>query len=249
MRPLVTLLTDFGTADGYVAELKGELYATVPDVVVVDLSHDIPPQDVELARLVVARSWHRFPQGTVHVVIVDPGVGTTRVPLAVVSDGRVLLGPDNGVLSPALLRPGAEVTALAVPTNAAPTFHGRDVFVPHAAAILMGAAPDGLGLPYPHPEIRRTKEPIRLGDGTIAGEVIAIDRYGNAITNVLGGSSGSAEAGGRLIQVVRAYADVAPGTPLALTGSSGLLEIAIRDGSAAHDLELVRGATVIVRKN
>src|SRR4029079_17928160 len=97
MRPVITLLTDFGTADGYVAELKGVLCTAAPDVNIVDLSHDVPPQDVECARLAVARYWRRFPSGTVHLVVVDPGVGSTRASLAIASDGRFLVGPDNGV--------------------------------------------------------------------------------------------------------------------------------------------------------
>src|SRR6478672_9321651 len=126
MRPIITLLTDFGTADGYVAELKGVLYAATPDVVVVDLSHDIAPQDVESARLAVARYWRRFPSGTVHIIVVDPGVGSDRAALAVSSDDRFLVGPDNGVLSPALLAGGSRAVALPVPNMASATFHGRD---------------------------------------------------------------------------------------------------------------------------
>jgi S-adenosylmethionine hydrolase len=248
MRPLITLLTDFGTADGYVAEMKGVIFTAVPDAVVVDLSHDIPPQDVELARLAVARYWHRFPVGTVHLVVVDPGVGSARAALAVESDGRVLVGPDNGVLSPALLRPEAQSVALRVPPDAAPTFHGRDVFAPAAAAIAQGKNPAELGAPFIGPIVRRTKEPVRLPDGGVAGEVIAIDRFGNAITNILGAHGGRVEVGGRLVHVVRSYAEVPPGSPLAHAGSSGLLEIAVRDGHAARELELTRGAMVIFRR-
>ena len=111
MRPTITLLTDFGTADGYVAEIKGVLASTAPDAVVVDLSHDIPPQDIETARLAVARYWRRFPAGTVHVVVVDPGVGSARAALAVSSEGRFLVGPDNGVLSPSLLAGGSRTVS------------------------------------------------------------------------------------------------------------------------------------------
>ncbi|MBV6520640.1 MAG: Adenosyl-chloride synthase [Gemmatimonadaceae bacterium] len=249
MRPLITLLTDFGTADGYGAELKGVLYTALPDANVVDLSHDIPPQDIELARLAVARYWHRFPAGTIHLVIVDPTVGTTRASLVVESDGRMLLGPDNGVLSPALLRPDARAFALQVLPSAAPTFHGRDVFAPAAAAIAAGAALESLGAPFPSPVIRRTREPTRLSNGAIAGEVIAIDRYGNAVTNILGAHAGRLDVGGRYVDVVRTYGDVPAGSALALAGSSGLLEVAIRDGSAARELELTRGAPVIFRRS
>ena len=143
--PLVTLLTDFGTADGYVAELKAVLAAEAPGVTVVDATHDVAPHDVDAGRLALARYWRRFPPGTVHVCVVDPGVGSSRAALAVESHGRLLLGPDNGLLSPALLFQGARVVALPVPAGVAPTFHGRDVFAPAAARLATGAALDDLG--------------------------------------------------------------------------------------------------------
>src|SRR5918911_4299398 len=128
MRPIITLLTDFGTADGYVAEMKGVILSLAPEAQVVDVSHDIAPQDIEGARLAVARYWRRFPERTTHIVVVDPGVGSARAAIAVASDGRFLVGPDNGTLSPALLVAGARVVSLGIPAQAAPTFHGRDVF-------------------------------------------------------------------------------------------------------------------------
>ena len=252
MRPLITLLTDFGTADGYVAEMKGVLYSLAPEARVVDLSHEIPPQDVESARLAVARYWRRFPPQTIHLVVVDPGVGTSRVALAVRSEDRVLIGPDNGALSPALLVAGARAVSLAVPPAAAPTFHGRDVFAPAAARIAMGAPIDALGPAAESPMIRRTPEARRLANGAIQGEVITIDRYGNAITNIVAypathareGDAAFVEVAGRSIPVVRAYADAQPLAAVALCGSSGLLEIAVREGSAARSLSLVRGTVV-----
>src|SRR3954469_3520484 len=128
MGRIITLLTDFGTADGYVGEIKGVLLSAVPDAILVDISHALAPQDVDAARLTLARVWRRFPRGTIHLVVVDPGVGSTRTALAVESDGRQLVGPDNGVLSPALITPAARIVALPIPTDAAPTFHGLDVF-------------------------------------------------------------------------------------------------------------------------
>src|SRR5512142_86572 len=124
MRPIITLITDFGTADGYVGEVKGVLMSSIPDVELVDITHDIPPQDVERARLTVARVWRRFPAGAIHLVVVDPGVGSARAALAVASDGRFLVGADNGVLSPALLAPGARAVVLNVPPGVSATFHG-----------------------------------------------------------------------------------------------------------------------------
>src|SRR5215208_6038977 len=198
MRPIITLLTDFGTADGYVAEIKGVLASTAPDAVVVDLSHDIPPQDIECARLAVARYWRRFPSGTVHVVVVDPGVGSARAPLAVSSDDRFLVGPDNGVLSPSLLAAGARAVVLPVPATASPTFHGRDVFAPAAASLAIGTPLDIVGRAFAEPVIRRTPEARRAQDGSVIGEVIAIDRFGNAITNLIAPRGGRVEVGARV---------------------------------------------------
>ena len=244
---LVTLLTDFGTADGYVAEMKGVLMTGARDATLIDISHALPPQDVDAGRLALARYWKRFPEGTIHLVVVDPGVGTGRAALAVESQRRYLVGPDNGVLSPALLAPGVRVVRLAVPTDISSTFHGRDVFAPAAVHLALGQPFDALGAPVTDPVIRRTPEAHRAADGSLAGQVVTIDRFGNAITNLLGVKAGVVVVAGRTVPVRRIYADVAPGEPLALVGSSGLLEIAVRDGSAAAVLGLVRGAPVTHR--
>src|SRR6476661_7756612 len=170
MRPIITLLTDFGTADGYVGEIKGVLLTRLPDAQLIDITHDVPPQDVESGRLVLARTWRRFPAGTIHVVVVDPGVGSERAALAVHSDGRFLVGPDNGVLSPALLVAGMRAVELPVPRGASATFHGRDVFAPAAAALARGASVDALGQEAATPIVHRTPEPTRRPDGAIEGE-------------------------------------------------------------------------------
>jgi S-adenosyl-L-methionine hydrolase (adenosine-forming) len=247
MTPIITLTTDFGTADGYVGELKGVLLARVPQAHLVDITHEIAPQDVESARLVVARYWRRFPPGTVHLVVVDPEVGTARAALAVESEGCRLVGPDNGVLSPALLMPGARAVALPVPDHAAPTFHGRDVFAPAAAALATGAPLDALGTAFAHPIVRRTPEPRRRPDGAVEGLVIAVDRFGNLITNLIAPRGGTVEIGGHSLDVRVRYSDVPPGALAALVGSSGLVEIAARDAHAAKLLGAVRGAPVLFR--
>jgi S-adenosylmethionine hydrolase len=247
MPALITLLTDFGTADGYVGEMKGVIYAAVPGATVVDVSHEVAPQDVDGARLAVARYWRRFPAGTVHVVVVDPGVGSPRAAIAVASEGRYLVGPDNGVLSPALLAAGARVVALPVPAQASATFHGRDVFAPAAARLAAGATIDALGQTHESPIVLRTPEAKRLPDGAVAGEVIKVDRFGNLITNLIAPRGGVVEIAGRSITLARAYADAAPGALVALVGSSGLVEVAVRDGSAAALLSAARGAPVVLR--
>jgi S-adenosylmethionine hydrolase len=247
MRPLITLLTDFGTADGYVAEMKGVLLSRAPEAMLVDVTHEIGPQDIEAARLTLARVWRRFPNGTVHLVVVDPGVGSDRAALAVESDARFLVGPDNGVLSPALLVSGARAVILAVPAGASASFHGRDVFAPAAAALASGAPLESLGSPAAQPVLRRTPEPHRRDGGVLSGEVISIDRFGNAITNLLGVRPGVVEVGPVMLAVRRTYADVPSGSPLAIVGSTGLIEIAVRDGSGAKHFGLTRGSEVVFR--
>ena len=241
---MITLLTDFGTADGYVGEMKGVLATGAPEAALVDIAHDLPAQDVEAARLAVARYWQRFPAGTVHLAVIDPGVGGPRAAIAVESEGRLLVGPDNGVLSPALLHPGAQCVTLPVPPGAAPTFHGRDLFAPAAAQLARGAPIDSLGEPTPAPIVRRTPEAVRRDDGTVEGIVIAIDRFGNAVTNLVAWRGGTVDVGGRRLTIGRTYAEGEAGAALALIGSSGLVEIAVRDGSAAQRLGLARGDTV-----
>lgn len=245
---VITLLTDFGTADGYVGEMKGVLASRAPGIPFVDIAHDLPPQDIEAGRLALARYWRRFPEGTVHLVVIDPGVGSDRAAIAVDSMGRRLVGPDNGVLSPALLMPGARAVRLSVPDAAAPTFHGRDVFAPAAAALARGQALDEIGEQYGDRTLRRTPEPRRLGDGVVEGEVITIDRFGNCVTNLLAPRGGTISVDGRdLGPLRRTYAEARDGEPLALIGSIGLVEIAVRGGSAAVSLGMTRGSRVILR--
>jgi S-adenosylmethionine hydrolase len=247
MPSIITLLTDFGTADGYVAEMKGVLLAQAPGVTLVDVSHEVGAHDVECGRLALARYWRRFPPGTIHLAVVDPGVGSERAALAVESDGRMLVGPDNGLLSPALLASDAQVVALPIPPSAAPTFHGRDVFAPAAAALARGTPVTALGTPFDTPVVRRTPEPRRLADGSIEGQVITIDRFGNAVTNCLGIRGGTIELAGASLPIARTYAETAPGALTALCGSAGLIEVAVRDGSAAALLGIERGARVVYR--
>ena len=247
MTRVITLLTDFGTADGYVGEMKGVIAAAAPDCALVDIAHDLPPHDIESGRLAVARYWHRFPVGTVHLAVVDPGVGGARMALAVESEGRMLVGPDNGILSPALLHQGARCVALPVHGATAPTFHGRDVFAPAAAQLAQGTLLDALGAPCSDPIIRRTPEATRAADGSTHGVVITVDRFGNMVTNLVTRRAVTIQIAGRSIPLARTYGDVGVGELVAVIGSSGLVEIAVRDGSAAALLSAVRGEEVIMR--
>lgn len=246
MSRIITMLTDFGTADGYAGEMKGVLATGAAGASLVDIAHDLVPHDIDGARLALARYWRKFPPGTVHVVVIDPGVGGGRAALAVESEHRFLVGPDNGVLSPALLHAGMRCVSLPVPSSAAPTFHGRDVFAPAAAELAQGIALDALGDPCSDPVVRRTPEATRRSDGAIIGLVITIDRFGNAVTNLMARRGGVLAVGAHRLALARAYADVEPGALVALVGSSGLVEIARRDGSAAAHLHLSRGSEVVL---
>jgi S-adenosylmethionine hydrolase len=248
MTRIITLLTDFGTADGYVGEMKGVLAANAPDCALLDITHDLPAHDVEAGRLAVARYWHRFPVGTVHLAVVDPGVGGSRAALAVESEGRMLVGPDNGILSPAMLHPGARCVSLPIPAIASPTFHGRDIFAPAAAKLAQGIALDALGAMFSNPIVRRTPEATRRADGAIAGTIITIDRFGNLVTNLVSRHGGTIEVGGHSLPIKSTYGDVGVGELVAIIGSSGLVEIAVRDGKAASDLRVGRGEVVILRQ-
>jgi S-adenosyl-L-methionine hydrolase (adenosine-forming) len=244
MPAIITLLTDFGTADGYVGEMKGVLLSENPAATIIDITHDVPAHDVEVGRLTLARYWRRFPAGTVHVAIVDPGVGSSRAALAIASDGRFLVGPDNGLLSPALLMGDARAVELSVPTHASPTFHGRDVFAPAAAQLAHGVDVDALGVQATAPIVRRTREPRRASNGDLIGEVIAVDHFGNAITNLVGIRGGQLVVGDRAITLRRTYDELELGEAGAVVGSTGLIEIVVREGRATDKLSLARGTQV-----
>jgi len=249
MAAIITLLTDFGTADGYVGEMKGVLLSEAPGAVVVDVTHDVPAHDVEFGRLTIARYWRRFPPGTVHLAVVDPGVGSARAALAVESEDRFLVGPDNGLLSPALLG-RARAVALPVPARASDTFHGRDVFAPAAARLALGMPLEDLGPDVTDPVVLRTPEPVRAPDGDLRGQVIAVDRFGNVITNLMTGGrpGGSVTVAGRELPMRRTYAELDPGEAGAVQGSTGFVEIVVREGRAADVLQLGRGAPVTLRR-
>jgi S-adenosylmethionine hydrolase len=229
--------------------MKGVILCEAPAATIVDITHDVEPQDVESGRRLIERCWRRYPPGTVHLVVVDPGVGSARAALAVESDGRFLVGPDNGVLSAPLKVEGARVVGLRVPSDASATFHGRDVFAPAAARLALGTPLAALGLEHPDPIVHTDPEPVPLQNGSLSGEVLHADRFGNAVTNLrvpIADGRRIVEVAGRELPLVRTYADVEPGEALALVGSTGRLEIAVRNGHATRVLGLARGARVII---
>src|SRR5690348_5889237 len=183
MATLITLLTDFGAADSYVAEVKGVLLSQVHGVVLVDITHQVPPGDVRAAQYILSRVWYRFPQGSVHLAVVDPGVGTDRRALAASTAGHFFVAPDNGLLS--FLPADAHFVALPIPEAAAPTFHARDVFAPAAGQLALGASLSHVG--HPISDAHRSPLPAPREDGgVVVGEVIYVDRFGTLISNVPG---------------------------------------------------------------
>jgi S-adenosylmethionine hydrolase len=248
---LAALLTDFGLDDVYVGVMKAVLLSRCPDARIVDLTHAIPPQDVLLGALALEDALPYLPRGSAVVAVVDPGVGSTRAAIAARSGGRWLLGPDNGLLS-WCLSPDTEVVRIEATRYRQPevssTFHGRDVFAPAAAHLLMGAELAMLGPPVSSwVELER---PVvhRLDGGAVEAHVIAVDHFGNLILDARAGDLPPRPllrvAGREIHGLVRTYADAA-GTLCALVGSFGRVEIALPNGSAARELGLGRGAVVV----
>ena len=244
MSAIITLLTDFGTADGYVAEMKGVLLSLVPDVRLVDLTHDIPSGDIRAAAYALGRAWQAFPADTVHLAVVDPGVGTARRALAVEVGAQMFVAPDNGLLSQVLEGRSFRALALTALTNAAPTFHGRDVFAPAAAALALGDTVEAG--PIADPVRLPAAQLVRRG-GDVLGEVIHVDRFGTLITNIPSGRIAEravVRVSAYELTLQRTFGDVAPGDPVAFIGSGGMVEVAVRDGRADVVLGASRGTEI-----
>ncbi len=250
--PLFTLTTDFGAGSGYPAQVKGVLLGAFPEARLVDVTHDVPAWDVLAGALLLEACVPWLPREAVHLAVVDPGVGTSRRALCVVDpEGRRLVGPDNGLFTPFLGR-GARVHAIreggVLPVPRTLTFHGRDLFAPAAIYLARGGTPAALG-----PEIGdpvRLEWPVAAHDGdTVAGETLAADPFGNLVTSIRAADLGAAPvvavtAGGEPARFVRTFGEGSPGQLLAMVGSGGRLELAVREGSAAARLGRVRGLPV-----
>jgi S-adenosylmethionine hydrolase len=249
--PLITLLTDFGTADSYVAEMKAAILRVAPDATMVDISHSVPPGDIRSAAYLLGRSWQRFPPGTVHLAVVDPGVGTERDALALTTGGHGFVGPDNGIFTWPFRSGEVEAVTLAVPASASPTFHGRDLFAPAAGALANGTPLGRLGEPFDgSPRLLAYTVPHYEGK-SVVGEVLYVDRFGTLVTNLTTEHVppyAVLEVEGLDIGPLRrTYGDVPTGGLLAYVGSGGAVEIAVRDGSAARRLGMGVGSRIRAR--
>lgn len=247
--PLITLTTDFGDASYYVGALRGVLLTLCPDARLCDITHQVAPFSPLEASFVLSQACPEFPPGTVHLAVIDPGVGGLRRPLIVRTERYTFVGPDNGIFTPFL--DGQEaVYCIRSPGGESPTFHGRDVFAPAAARLAAGESPDAIGERTSGAVRLHLPRPRREGQ-SLVGQVLTLDRFGNLITNVhrrdlvAWGPSVRVEMGSVTVNgLSHSYYEGVVGEPLALIGSSGHLELAVVQGHAGAQLGVGRGARV-----
>ena len=259
--PIITLLTDFGGRDAYVAAMKGVIATLAPDAHIIDAAHDIPAHDIQAAAWTLMQYWSLYPKGTIHLAIVDPGVGTSRKALCIEADERLLIVPDNGIASLAIeqaarFTPRALKPEVHRPGPVSPTFHGRDIFA-YAAGLLLSGQKQLSDLTDPVAQI--VTPPWAKARATklhIEGEIIHADHFGNLITNICrtqmpgpDWAIATVRIGAQMLLPIHlTYSDVPPGAILALFGSTGTLEIAVNAGSAQTALGCGRGTKICVQK-
>lgn len=260
--PIITLLTDFGLSDQYIAQMKGVICQLAPQATIVDVTHEIAAQDIVQAAFVLRQVWGWFPPDTIHLAVVDPGVGSARRVVACRYSGRYGICPDNGLIS--MVHHQLKVEAVHVVdnrdlmlSNVSATFHGRDIMAPVAAHLASGKPLRLVGPVTDRLEVLQLAAPRRLGEHGWAGEILCVDRFGNLISNIsrsdLAGvlrfaPNAEVYLGGRSVGTVRtSYHEVPTGEPLALIGSSDYLEIAVNCGHAARTLDAKRGTPVELR--
>ncbi len=260
-KPIITLLTDFGLKGPYVASMKGVILSINPQCTLVDITHQVSPHDIREGAFILAQAYSTFPKGTIHLSVVDPGVGGPRKPILIVTQNYFFIGPDNGLLTIALRREKVKQGVLLrnpkfFLSEISSTFHGRDIFAPVAAHLSKGIKPHSFG-----PVTRSRNEisfpkPVKKG-GEIIGEVLHIDTFGNLVTNIdeelLSPFSKDQtffiNAGRRTIQgLKKGYWEGMKNEPIALIGSGGLLEISVREGNAQKSLRVKKGDRVVVQK-
>jgi S-adenosylmethionine hydrolase len=274
MASVVTLLTDFGIEDSFAAVVKGVILTTNPHATIVDITHSIEPQNIRAGAFVLATAYPYFPKDTVHIAVVDPGVGSERRGIILRVPGALFVAPDNGVLTHVIdqlslsiamppeaetdatvvrLKRGIEAVSITDPRfwrhPVSPTFHGRDVFAPVAAGLSLGVSPYEFGEKTDMLTVLPLRRPFIDAAGDVFGEIIHIDRFGNLISNIRSSNlpPGSVEVflGNARIGALRRYYDEAEGL-VALLGSNGYLEIALHKGNAARYLEAIEGDEVRV---
>ncbi len=256
----ITLITDFGLEDGHVGAMKGVIRSIAPETTIVDISHFVPPQDIRRAAYVLFTAYPYYPTGTVHVVVVDPGVGTERRAIALQTPIAYFVAPDNGVLSYVLDREMVEaVVQLTNPKYwyhpVSDVFHGRDIFGPVSAHLARGVPLQSLGEPLDPAALVTFSlpRPERRADGSITAQVVVIDSFGNLTTNLPANWLASSPtweievAGQRVRGVQRTFGDVAENELMAFVDSEGFLAIAVRNGNAARRLGAQEGDQALLR--
>ena len=258
---LITLLTDFGTQDYFVAAMKGVILSRNWNARIVDITHDIPPQDIHAGAFNLLSTYKDFPPGTIHLGVVDPGVGSARRAIIVTCAGRLFVGPDNGLFSWICERE-RKWRAFAVTNESffrqpiSNTFHGRDVFAPVAAALSLGSEPQDFGSELTDIVRLESLEPIEVDDRAIQGRIIHIDRFGNCVTNLTSQvlRSRNAPTAWRMVlngQEINSFhpffAEAAAREIFCTSGSAGFLEISIRNSSAAKALNVQRGDALVFK--
>jgi len=256
LRPILTLTTDFGLSDHYVGTMKGVILGICPQAQMVDISHDVRPFEVTEGAYLIAQAYRYFPKKTVHVVVVDPGVGSARRPILMEAAGQYFVAPDNGLLSMIYSHEKHKVRLIAneryFRQPVSHTFHGRDIFAPVAAHVAAGARASTVGKlieDYLRPAF---EQPARSGKRTWNGQILKIDRFGNIVTNFrvsdfpdLERRNFTLSLGPHQVSVMaRHYAECGPGELFAIAGSSGYVEVSVSQGSAAKTIGCVMGAGV-----
>ncbi len=260
--PIITLTTDFGTVDHYVASMKGVIWTIAPEVKIADVTHDVPPQDIAHAAFVLWQVWSSFPAGTVHVAVVDPGVGSSRAILVGQYADRFVIAPDNGLITwihrdfggQALHAVEDSQYFLPDPSN---TFHGRDIIAPVAAHLANGVSLERFGPPLKTPCLLDSLRRASCEGDALGGRVIHIDRFGNLVTNIHADQLSREEDGsqgwevlvnGKSIGLLRkTFSDVADGESVAMIGSAGFVEVSVRNDSAAKRFAPTADTVIAIR--
>jgi S-adenosylmethionine hydrolase len=258
-KPIITLLTDFGTKDHYVASMKGTILRINPQCTLIDITHHVSPHDIKEGAFVLANAYSSFPKGTIHLSVVDPGVGGPRKPILIVTTNYFFVGPDNGLFTLALKKEKVKkVVALTNPKCFIPhmstTFHGRDLFAPVAAYISLGVKPEAFG-PKLDSWVELDFGKPRISGGKLIGKILHIDAFGNLISNIneeqlfhfVKDRSFVIRIGKRDIKgLKKGYWEGKRNEPMALIGSGGFLEISVKDGNAQKMLKVRKGDQVTI---
>ncbi|HEX6649204.1 MAG TPA: SAM-dependent chlorinase/fluorinase [Pyrinomonadaceae bacterium] len=259
--PVLTLLTDFGTADYFTGAVKGAILSVNPLGVIADITHEIPPHDIEAGAFTLLAGYATFPPGTIHMAVVDPGVGSARRPIIVQAGDYFFVGPDNGLFTYIYDRePSHEVFHVTAEkyfrSSPSTTFHGRDIFAPVAAWLSKGIKPSAFGPSITDAvRLQTSLNPVVRRDGKIEARIIHIDRFGNCITNLTRDLFDDKRSPTLLTKRKRinilldSYSSAPPNTPFAIWGSAGFLEISLNAHSAAQKLTLKRGDSIVVDDN